>query len=200
MNAESPEVQELFDLIAACLPKAVKLNATAFRSVGVKYANQKDIISGHGASYNGGRWNPPGVMAIYASLDLLTAVKESYQEFVKFGFKDQCIRPRVMAGIKLKVKRLFDLTDARIRRKIGFRLDDLTQEDWYAIQIGGEESWTQAIGRGALLAGFEGLLAPSASHRLGKNVVIFRDNLAPTSTVELMSQKELPPHPSDWPK
>ncbi len=175
------------------------VNAITFRSVGVKYANQKDIISGHGASYHGGRWNPPGIRAVYASLDLETAVMESYQEFVKFGFPDQSIKPRVLAGIKLNVKRLFDLTDAGIRRKIGFRLNDLTHEDWYSFQIDGE-AWTQVIGRGAFIAGFEGVISPSARRRLGENIVIFPDNLDPMSTVELMSKDELPPHPSDWPK
>ena len=105
-----------------------------------------------------------------------------------------------MAGVKLNVKRLLDLTDAGIRRKLGFRLDELTGEHWHAIQSGGEESWTQAIGRGALAAGFEGVLAPSARDRRGTNVVIFPDNLESTSSVELMAKDELPPHPSDWPK
>lgn len=199
MTAESPEVQELFDLIAETLPQAVRLDGAAFRSAGVKYANEGDLISGNGASYNGGRWNPPGIRAIYGSLDPVTAVKESYQEFIKYGFKDQKIRPRVMTGVRLKVKCLRDLTDPKIRRKLGFRLDELTQEDWQAIQNDGEESWTQAIGRGAYCAGFEGLLAPSARDRRGKNVVIFPENLAATSTAELMAKSELPPHPSDWP-
>jgi len=78
-----------------------------------------------------------------------------------------------------------------IRRIIGFSLNDLIQEDWHTIQIDGEESWTQAIGRGAKLAGFEGLLTISVNHRLGKNIVIFPDNLAPTSNVELMSEEDL---------
>ena len=199
MSSEPEEVQGLFDCIAGCLSRAVKLKASAFRSAGVKYASEDDLISGWGASYNGGRWNPPGVKAIYASLNPITAVKEVYQEFIKYGFKDHHIQPRVMAGVKLNVKCLLDLTDAGIRRKLGFRLDELTGEDWHAIQSGGEESWTQAIGRGAQLAGFEGLLAPSARDRNGTNVVIFPENLASTSTVELMAKDELPPHPSDWP-
>ncbi len=199
MSSEPEEVQDLFDRIAGCLSRAVKLKACAFRSAGVKYANARDLVSGSGASYYGGRWNPPGVNAIYASLDPTTAVKESYQEFIKYGFEAHHIRPRVLAGVKLNVKRLLDLTDAGIRRKLVFRLDELTAEDWLAIQSGGEESWTQAIGRGAILAGFEGILAPSARNRHGTNVVIFPENLASTSTVELMAKDELPPHPSDWP-
>ena len=199
MSSEPDEVQALFDRIAACLPRAVKLRASALRSAGVKYANSRDLIAGDGASYYGGRWNPPGVKAIYASLDPETAVKEAYQEFVDYGFTAQQIRPRVFAGVRLNVKRLLDLTDAGIRRRLGFRLDELTGEDWRGIQSGGEQSWTQVIGRGALLAGFEGLLVPSARNRHGMNVVIFPDNLASTSTANLMAKDDLPPHPSDWP-
>jgi RES domain-containing protein len=199
VSSESEEVQDLFDRIAACMPRAAKLKASAFRSAGVKYANEGDFISGSGAGYNGGRWNPPGVRAIYASLDPVTAVKETYQEFLKYGFEVSDIRPRVMAGVKLNVKRLLDLTDGGIRRKLGFTLRELTGEDWHTIQIDGEESWTQAIGRGATIAGFEGLLAPSARDWKGRNVVIYPDNLASTSTVELMAKDELPPHPTEWP-
>lgn len=198
MSSEPEEVQELFDRIAGCLSRTVKLRVSAFRSAGVKYANEGDLVSGSGAAYNGGRWNPPGIRAIYASLDPMTAVKESYQEFFRYGFAVADIRPRVMAGVKPNVGRLLDVTDARIRRRLGFRLDELLGEDWQAIQYGGEESWTQAIGRGALLSGFEGLLAQSARHRGGKNVVVFPKNLLPTSSVELMASDELPPHPFDW--
>jgi RES domain-containing protein len=199
LSKESPEVQELFDRILACLPLAVKLKATGFRSAGVKYANETDLISGDGAGYYGGRWNPPGIRAVYMSLDPVTATKESYQELAKFGFKDS-IKPRVMAGAKLKLRRLLDLTDAKVRRKLRFRLDELTREDWHAIQSGGVESWTQAIGRGCRLAGFEGVIAPSARYRGGKTVVAFPDNLGKGSSIELMLKEELPPHPSDWPK
>lgn len=198
MSGEPSEVQELFDLIAKCLPLAVELDVSVFRSAGVKYANEKDFISGEGAGYNGGRWNPPGIKAVYASLDPVTAVEESFQEFAKFGFKSMDIRPRVMAGAKVKVHRLLDLTDAKIRRKLGFKLCELTQEDWTAIQSAGEESWTQALGRGCRAAGFEGLLAPSARNRLGKNLVVFPDKLDSDSSVDLIARDELPPHSSKW--
>jgi RES domain-containing protein len=148
MYSEREEVRDLFDRIADCMPLAAKLKASALRSVGVKYANEGDLISGDGASYNGGRWNPRGVRAIYASLDPVTAVKESYQEFLKYGFTASNIRPRVMAGIRVNVRRLLDLTDARIRRRLGFTLGELTGEDWHSIQSAGGESWTQAIGEG----------------------------------------------------
>ena len=200
MARESPEVQDLFDRIARCLPQAIPLNAAIFRSAGVKYANEADFVSGEGAGYYGGRWNPPPIKAVYGSLDPVTAVRESYQEFIKCGFKNAAIRPRVLAGVKLKIHRLLDLTNAKIRRKLGFRLEDLINEDWRAIQSSGEESWTQAIGRGCLLAGFEGLLAPSAQHRGGRNIILFPGKLDVDSHIEPISPDELPPHPSEWPE
>ena len=132
------------------------------------------------------------------SLHPPTATEESYREFIKFGFKDN-VRPRVMTGAKLKFRCLLDLTDAKVRRKLGFSLKELNEEDWHGIQIAGQESWTQAIGRGCRLAGFEGLIAPSARHRGGKNVVIFPDKLAGSSYIKPIAPEELPPHPSDWP-
>ena len=87
-----------------------------------------------------------------------------------------------------------------MRRKLGFRLNELTEEEWHTIQVAGEESWTQAIGRGCRWAGFEGLIAPSARNRLGKNVVTFPDKLGEGSRIELMAKEKLPPHPSEWPK
>ena len=200
MATDPKEVLELFDRIAAWMPHAVKLKAGAFRSAGVKYANEQDLISGDGASAVGGRWNRRGIRAIYLSLDPITAVQESYQEFLKYGFKAADIRPRVMAGVKVQVKRLLDLTDPKSRRTLGFSLAELIDEDWQAIQSAGEESWTQTIGRGALLAGFEGLIVPSARNRIGKNLVLFPVAISRSSSIELLAKDELPPHPTDWPK
>lgn len=199
MGKESPFVQRLFDQIKDCLSKAVAFDDVIYRSCGVKYANEKDFMSGDGAAYGGGRWNPPGVRAVYGSLDVITATKESYQNLINAGFKNKNIRPRVIAGATVKVKRLLDLTDANIRRKLGFRLDELLDEDWKGIQLGGEESWTQAIGRGCREAGFEGLVVPSARDRpKGTNLVIFPDKLAKGSSCKVIAKEDLPPHPSTW--
>jgi RES domain-containing protein len=73
----------------------------------------------------------------------------------------------VLAGAKVTLQTMLDLTDRDIRRRLEFSLKELVVEDWFAIQEQGQESWTQAIGRGAHQAGFEGLLAPSARDRPG---------------------------------
>ncbi|WP_417385549.1 RES family NAD+ phosphorylase [Gimesia sp.] len=199
MPEEAPGVQDLFDRIEKIRPLAITKKEIAFRSAGVKYANKADLISGNGASYFGGRWNPQSLRAIYGSLSVQTAVSESYQTFNKFGFDKQSIRPRVIAGFEFKVKSLLDLTDSSVRRKLGFSLTELLEEDWQAIQDQGEESWTQAIGRGAYLSGFQGLLVPSARDRQGQNVVIYPDSIVTPSYIKLIAEDDLPPHPSDWP-
>ena len=91
---------------------------SAWRIVQSHWAER--AFDGEGARLYGGRWNPPGVKAIYASSDPVTAVRESYQEFMKYGFSQQDIKPRVMAGIELQLDCLLDLSETKIRRKIGF--------------------------------------------------------------------------------
>ena len=167
MSTESGDVQDLFDRIAACKQRASPLKATGFRSTGTKYANEADLLSGHGAGAHGGRWNPRGLTAIYASLDPVTATKESYYELLQSGFPATVIRPRVMVGLAIDLKQVLNLTDGRIRRSLGLTVADLIEEDWSAIQLSGEEPWTQAIGRGAAEAGFEGILVPSARQECG---------------------------------
>lgn len=193
MTKESEDVQDLFDRIAACKKRAVAFNATGFRSVGTRYANETDLLSGLGAAGSGGRWNRRGLVAIYASLDPVTAVKESYQEFLEAGFLPQTIRPRVLVGLTIQLSHVLDLTDSRVRRSLGFTVNDLVTEDWSAIQESGQEAWTQALARGAATAGFEAIVVPSARHPGGKNVVVFPQNLSAGSTVQAMAKEDLPP-------
>jgi hypothetical protein len=40
-----------------------------FRSISPRYARTSDILSGQGAYQAGGRWNAPGIYAIYGSLE-----------------------------------------------------------------------------------------------------------------------------------
>jgi RES domain-containing protein len=195
MSTESEEVQYLFDRIAACKQRAIALHATGYRFADTRYANESDLISGEGAGVYGARWNPPGLNAVYAALDPVTAVQESYQNFQGFGFFP---KPRVLAGLAIRLRHMLDLTDSRIRRFLGFTVADLVGEDWSGIQQAGEESWTQAIGRGAARAGFEGLLVPSARHAPGRNVVIFPQKLRVGSSVAAIAPEELPPPPGRW--
>ena len=193
-----PGVQELFDAIASCLPRGVAFQGVVMRSAGMRHASARDFVSGEGAAMRGGRWNPRGINALYASQSLITAVRESYQELLRFGFSASAIRPRAFCGAEVAVQSVLDLTDKSIRRVLGFTLAELVDEDWLAIQQEGDESWTQAIGRGAYEAGFEGLRVPSARDRPdGINLVFFSTNQRPGSKIDIIGKEDLPPHPAE---
>ena len=160
---DPPEVVQLFDRIAELVPRAITLDETIVRSAGTKYANEDDFLSGRGAAKYGGRWNRRGLRAVYASLDIITATYEAYHGFLDYGFSLSAIRPRVTAGALARLGTVLDLTDSAIRRRIGFTLGELLDEDWEAIQASGKESWTQALGRGCREAGFEAIVVPSGS-------------------------------------
>lgn len=196
-RTEEPGVPELFAALKRCLKRAVPFNGAVVRSAVVKYANDLDFLSGAGAAAVGGRWNPPGVKAVDASLSPLTAAAEAYQNFNEFGLPLSAIRPRVLCGAIVTIGAVLDLGDPKNRDEIGFSLSELLEEDWLALQEQGEESWTQAIGRGARTVGFEGLLAPSARDRpTGVNLVFFPDCLQTDSNATILGADELPSHPS----
>jgi len=189
---DPPEVVELFEIIADLFPDAEGWDGVIIRNVATKYATRNNFYSGAGAAKTGGRWNRKGLEAIYTSLDVETATLEAYQDFIYRGFLLTAITPRVTAGAKVKLSKILDLTDPKILKKIGFTKKELIEEEWRAIQKAGVESWTQAIGQGSYLAGFEGLIVPSARKKDGKNIVIFPKRLAKTSKIDILGVDQLP--------
>ncbi len=162
------------------------------RSVLTEHANPKAFASGEGAAVSGGRWSPIGMRAAYFALDPRTAAAESFQGFKAYG--STCdVPPRVFVGTRVTLSGLLDLTSASVRRMLGFSLRELLEEDWLTLQLYGEESWTQAIGRGAKQSGFEGLLARSAVDRpKGVNLVVFPESLLAGSHLTPMGLRDLP--------
>jgi len=195
----SADREKLRSRLQHLFPIAIAMKSFAFRSAGVKYANESDFVSGSGAAYYGGRWNPIGMRAIYASLDPITAAREAYQNFTSRGFSPADIKPRVMAGIEFKCRSLLDLTAGKIRRRLGLTIEQILSEDWSGKQRAGKEPLTHSIAIESRHAGFEGILSPSAQDRNGKNIVIFLDSLQLKSFVRPISPEDLPPHPSLWP-
>ena len=190
-SSEAPEVRELFATIAGLHLRAIGFSGVIVRSVGAKHATQASFFSGIGAAKTGGRWNRVGIEAVYASLDVLTATKEAYQNFIVYKLPLSSIRPRVMAGAKVILNKVLDVTDASIRRELGFTRGDLVNEDWRGIQASGEESWTQAIGRGCFQSGFEGVLVPSARNARGKNIVLFPQNFNSACNLEIIAAEDI---------
>ena len=91
--SDPPEVLELFERIAELRSLATLFDGAIIRSVGTKCSSEHDFLSGAGASSCGGRWNRPGIFAVYASLDIETAVAEAFQNFLSGGFSLGAILP-----------------------------------------------------------------------------------------------------------
>jgi RES domain-containing protein len=114
----------------------------------------------------GGRWNPPGVDAIYTSLERDTALAEAEATLAA-----QPLRPAVrrdLHHIRVKLGNVIDLTDAARLERLGLPLAVLESESRRACaRIGG------AV---ALRLGHDGALVPSVRRVGAINLVIYPNN------------------------
>jgi hypothetical protein len=102
------------------------------------------------------------------------------------------VRPKVLVGIQLRFKKVFDLVDPQgLKSQPWIGLQDLLVEDWRKVNDTGHESQSQALGRAARELGAEGILAPSARVPEGINLVYFPGALAAASTVNILGEEEL---------
>jgi hypothetical protein len=73
-----------------------------------------DILSGHGAYQAGGRWNAPGIYAIYGSLEPGLAADESFNFLLRhFGWQSRDVPPRMLVGIRVSLRAVLDLTNLK---------------------------------------------------------------------------------------
>lgn len=142
-----------------------------FRFQTVDFPAPKDVLSGEGARQRGGRWNPPGLAAIYGSTTDTTALEECKANDRYYGVVTKS--PRLLVAIETRLERLLDLTTPAMRRELGLSLTQLASEDWRKLLAAGRESLTQAVGRAVVASGGHGLLARSSALPRGVNAVIF---------------------------
>jgi RES domain-containing protein len=142
-----------------------------FRFQTVDFPRSKDVLSGEGARWRGGRWNAPGLATLYGSTTDTTALEECKAHDRYYGVETKS--PRLLVAIEAKLVRVLDLTDPDVRRAMDLTLAELAAEDWRKLQAAGKESFTQAIGRAVAASGGSGLLSRSATVPRGVNVAIF---------------------------
>ena len=142
-----------------------------FRFQTVDYPSAKEILSGQGASWRGGRWNPPGYATLYGSTTDTTALEECKANDRYYGIITQ--GPRLLVAIEARLSRVLDLTNADLRQALNLTLTGLAAEDWRKLLAAGQESLTQVIGRAVAETNGSGLLARSSAVPRGVNVAIF---------------------------
>lgn len=166
-----PRFAKLSDLFRAHPKLFGAWHGTLFRFQTADFPAPKDVLSGEGARWRGGRWNSPGIATLYGSTTDNTALEECKAHDRYYGVPTKS--PRLLVAIKAQLTRMLDLTAPATRRAMAVKLAELGSEDWRKLQAAGKESFTQAIGRAVVAVGGSGLLFRSAAVDRGVNVAIF---------------------------
>lgn len=124
----------------------------------------QDPLSGAGAARAGGRWNPPGMPALYLSADHATAIAEYMQALV---------HPGTLAPYDIDAEAILDLTDPIVRTRLEFdgALLDVPWRRMRDIDRIDPPGWDLA--REAAAAGLQGCRVPSVQAK-GINLVLWR--------------------------
>jgi RES domain-containing protein len=191
MPTNAPSFEILSNRLSALRSRFQPLDATGYRSATPDYSNVHDLLSGEGSRIHGGRWNPKGIAAVYASLSPETAMMESVAHFRYYGFGDSAAMPRVFVAAEFRLKLVLDLTDEDVLRAIGVSADQLRHVDWRKEVDAGREPLTQRLGRAAHSHDIEGLLVPSGADSEGRNLVAFPENCAAHSTLKIINPDRL---------
>lgn len=158
------------------LPR-VGFSGIAYRHVGPGHPP----MSAEGSRIRGGRWNPPeSFPTLYLALDEATVAGEFMRHAERQGMPPASLLPRTLVTCRIELSAALDLRDRLPWPGIGLDADDIASD---------EMGVCQRIGDAAHYAGFEGLLAPSAT-AAGDIVAVFTDRLRAGSRVEPIDARE----------
>lgn len=172
-----PDSARIAELVRGVLALAEPWEGTGFRTCAPRWATPEHLFSGEGARRTGGRWNPPGMLAVYASDVPEHSLAEALASSRRAGIRDERLLPQVNGWGAIRLQVLLDLTDVRVRDEIGWTRRRMLALDWASASSRGEETATQAFGRIAAESGIEGLRVPSAAVARASALVLFPDRL-----------------------
>ena len=136
---------------------------------------QRDPLSARGARLYGGRWNPPGLAVLYASLEESVALAEFERGAALLGVAPSDRYPARLARLAVAC----EVVEATRREALGaLGIDTLTASS--------PRSLTQPIGAAAAELGIEALLVPSLVAP-GTNTVFVLGNLS--ERIELVEDR-----------
>ncbi|MDF2118086.1 RES family NAD+ phosphorylase [Roseiarcaceae bacterium H3SJ34-1] len=121
-----------------------------YRALNPVYA--REPLSGRGAELYGGRFNPKGLPALYASLTVMTALREANQV--------GNLQPTTLVAYDAEIDRVFDCRDDQALKAEGMDAAALADTTWRDRMKTGEAP-TQAFARRLIAAGWHGLLVRS---------------------------------------
>ena len=144
-------------------------------------------LSGDGAAVHGGRFNPKGTPALYASLSPMTALREANQVGT--------LQPTTLVAYDADIRPVFDTRDTGSLAGFDMSPRDLASVAWRDEMMTSGESETQKFARRLIAAGYAALLVPSFARGASStdlNLVLWRwGDAAPTSLVLIDEEKRL---------
>ena len=147
-----------------------------YRALNPVYA--RDPLSGRGAQVYGGRFNPKGTAALYASLSPVTALREANQV--------GALQPTTLVAYEADVRPVFDTRDAEALAGFDITPKGLASVSWRDDMIANGECATQTFARRLIAEGFAALLVPSFARGAAPtdlNLVLWRwGDAAPTNS------------------
>jgi RES domain-containing protein len=149
-----------------------------------------DPLNGAGAARHGGRWNRPGMPALYMSAEMATAFAEYHQDIP---------RPGTVCRFDVDVGPIVDLREANSLLPLGATEAELACA-WKSIHlIARADPPTWRITDQLVAAGNAGILVPSAQLAGGTNLVLWRWNDAASGSVTAYDpQGDLPADQASW--
>lgn len=146
-------------------------------------APNRPPLSGAGARAFGGRWNPPGVAAIYLATPRACCIAELERSLADQA-RGAVSFPRSVHEVQVAQIPCVDLSSEEALDIVGLSVDDLIDSDWSACQH---------VGNAVHYLGIASLLAPSAT-QTGNVLTVFEPHLRPGQLeISATSQIERPP-------
>ena len=168
------------------------VNGKYFRVAGPRHTSAAAIVSGIGGYMANGRWCRRRITRLlYLSEAPETAMAESNEHARHYNLPLWEQMPKVTVAIRIEAGAVLDLVDPVLGAALPFELASLMDADWRVDNSRGEESLTQALGRAAFAAGFDGLRVPSKPDPKGVNLVVFRRGLRGGLKVVLLNPHAL---------
>ena len=184
----NPDSEDIRKAIQKLSKKGKTFSGVCYRCTEPGFAGE--IISGRGSQLYGARWTPKNSFpAVYLCDTPEAALEEYLARARRMKIPDHKSLPMVMAGIKVKLANLLDLTNADVAAVI----DPFLGRDkihWRSIQDR-REAVSQAIGRAIRATGFSGLIAPSHALPGSKTLIVFPENLTPKEELSVPDIKHI---------
>jgi RES domain-containing protein len=138
-------------LIPAFMPDASRYAGLLYRALNPIRAS--DPLSGEGARLHGGRFNAKGRPALYTSLSVMTAVRESNQ----IG----TLQPTTLVSYEADIGPVFDGCDAAALAGYGMTPEALAADDWRIRMQRDGIAPTQSFAAQLMVDGYAALRVPS---------------------------------------